>query len=99
MTSTLHACPYWRAFENMTSGAEAACAAASCAFSLATLEIAWSAEAAGFALTERKEPDLWRWAVVGDGGILLEEGFETSQQKAKAAAAGILEGVRAQKAS
>lgn len=77
----------WRRFENISSGPKAVSAAAACAFSLCTLEIASIVDAAGFAMTERKEPEIWRWAVVGGNGILLEEGFESTQLDAKRAAA------------
>jgi hypothetical protein len=83
--------PFWRSFENIKSGAEGACAASACAFSLATLEIAWCRGGLGFALIERKEQDVWRWAVVGEGGFLAEEGFEATQLQAKNAAAEALE--------
>jgi hypothetical protein len=78
--------PSWRCFENITPGQEAASVAASCAFSLATLEVASIPDSAGFALTERKQPEVWRWAVIGPTGYLLEEGFEPSQDQAKRAA-------------
>jgi len=79
--------PEWRCFENISCGAEAASAAASCAFSLGTLQVASIPEFASFAVTERKQPEIWRWAVIGDGGFLLEEGFEPTQEEAKRAAA------------
>jgi len=78
--------PGWRCFENLTSGAEAASLAASCVFSLATLEASSICDTGGFALTERKEPHVWRWAVIGPVGLLVEEGFETTQDGAKGAA-------------
>jgi hypothetical protein len=78
--------PGWRCFENITSGAEAASLAASCVFSLATLEASQIPDCGGFALTERKEPQVWRWAVIGPVGILVEEGYEATQDGAKSAA-------------
>ena len=86
--------PTWRCFENIACGVEAASAAASCAFSLSTLEVASAPEAASFALTERKQPEIWRWAIIGAEGFLLEEGFEPSQTDAKTAAAEALGLVR-----
>lgn len=83
--------PTWRCFENMTPGAEAASVAASCSFSLATLEVASMHDSPGFALTERKQPEIWRWAVIGPVGYLLEEGFEPTQADAKRAAAEAME--------
>jgi hypothetical protein len=88
--------PVWRRFENITSGAEAACAAASCAFSLGTLLIGSVSDVAAFAVTERKQPEVWRWAVIGNGGeFLLEEGFEATQEEAQRAASDALALVRA----
>jgi hypothetical protein len=87
--------PTWRCFENITPGAEAASVAASCAFSLATLEVTSIPDSAGFALTERKQPEIWRWAVIGPVGYLLEEGFEPTQADAKRAAAEALQLSRA----
>jgi hypothetical protein len=82
--------PYWCTFENVPSGPRAVSAAASCAFSLSTLEIAFAPDFANFAVTERKQPEIWRWAIIGDGGRILEEGFEASQEDAKAAASNAL---------
>jgi hypothetical protein len=78
--------PTWRCFENITPGPEAASAASSCAFSLSTLEVATLPEFPNFALTERKQPEIWRWAIIGAKGFVLEEGFEPSQLEAKDAA-------------
>jgi len=52
-------------------------------------------DSAGFALTERKQPEVWRWAVIGPVGYLLEEGFEPTQADAKHAAAVALHLTRA----
>jgi hypothetical protein len=89
MTSTISsgAIPTWRAFENISCGADAASAAACCVFSLATLEVACLIDGSSFALTERKQPEVWRWAVIGPGGRLLEEGCEPTQEQAKTSAA------------
>jgi hypothetical protein len=86
----------WRCFEDITCGAEAASAAASCSFSLGTLEVASLPEAASFAVTERKQPEIWRWAIISSGGFILEEGFEASQCEAKNAASEALRQVQAQ---
>jgi hypothetical protein len=85
----------WCAFENLSSGTKAACAAACCAFSLSTLEIAALFEGQTFALTERKQPEVWRWAVIGSGGLILEEGCEPSREEAKRTAAQALAIARA----
>jgi hypothetical protein len=87
--------PQWRCFENLMCGAEAASVARSCAFSLGTLQVASSPDSPSFAVTERKQPEIWRWAVIGDGGFLLEEGFEATQDEAKRAAAEALVQCRA----
>jgi hypothetical protein len=83
--------PTWRCFENLSPGQEAASVAASCSFSLSTLEVTSMPDSAGFALTERKQPEIWRWAVVGPVGFVLEEGFEPTQAEAKRAAAQALQ--------
>jgi len=86
----------WRCFENISCGAEAACAAACCAFSLGTLEVAKTPDSGSFAVIERKQPEIWRWAVIGDGGFLLEEGFEPTQEEAKRAGAHALQDIHSQ---
>jgi hypothetical protein len=87
MMNTQSLIPTWRCFENISPGPEAASVAASCSFSLATLEVASIEDSGGFALTERKQPEVWRWALIGPVGFLLEEGFEPTQADAKRAAA------------
>ncbi len=77
----------WRPFDEVPSGVEAALVAASCNFSLATLEMASLHDCAGFAITERQQPEVWRWAVIGKDGSILEEGCEGTQADAKRAAA------------
>jgi hypothetical protein len=81
----------WSLFEDFAPGPKAASAAASCTFSLCTLEIAPIADAPVIALVERKQKDVWRWAVVGLNAHLLEEGFEPSQCDAKRAAEAALQ--------
>ena len=76
----------WRTFDNFPSGPEAATVASTCAYSLATLEVAVLHACSGFAIVERKAPEVWRWAVVGKDGVLLEEGCETCPAEAKGAA-------------
>jgi hypothetical protein len=76
----------WSLFVDFAPGPKAAWAASSCIFSLCTLEIAHIADAPVIALVERKQMDVWRWAVIGLNGLLLEEGFEPSQPDAKRAA-------------
>jgi hypothetical protein len=81
----------WRLFQDIPAGQESAAVASSCIFSMATLQIASVAGSCGFALTERRAPALWRWAVVGPVGFLVEEGFEETQDAAKGAAEEALE--------
>lgn len=77
----------WRHFEDLPSGPGAASVAACCAFSLSTLEVASTRDSSGFALTERRQPEIWRWAIIGLDGTVLEEGCEPSQDEAKRSAA------------
>jgi hypothetical protein len=88
--NTLSIAPAWCTFENIPTGPKAVSAAASCAFSLSTLEVAFALDSSSFAVTERKQPEIWRWAIIGDGGRLLEEGFEASRDDAKNAASAAL---------
>jgi hypothetical protein len=96
MNMQINSSPMWRCFENINSGTEAACAAASCAFSLSTLEVASVPDSVFFAVTERKQPEIWRWAVIGNGNQILEQGFEPTRDGAKEAAAAALEAIKAQ---
>jgi hypothetical protein len=82
--------PTWRCFENINSRSEAATLASSCVYSLATLEAASVPDSVRYALTERKDPKVWRWAIIGECGFLVEEGFAPSQDDAKRAAEGAL---------
>jgi hypothetical protein len=86
MNSPTDTAPAWRSFEDIPPGPEAASAAASCSFSLATLEVASLPGSGAFALVERTQPEVWRWALIGPLGYLLEEGFEPSPYGAKRAA-------------
>lgn len=76
----------WRSFQSLSSDAEAASVAASCIFSLATLEVASIPCTARFALTERRESNLWRWAIISADGAILNEGFESTQANARSVA-------------
>jgi hypothetical protein len=97
--NSLEAAPNWCTFENVPSGPKAASAAASCVFSLSTLEVAFTPDSASFAVTERKQPEIWRWAIIGSGGRLLEEGFESNREVAKAAAESALSQIYSRLAS
>jgi hypothetical protein len=79
--------PTWLAFESLTPGVEAAACSANCLFSFATLEIAHPAGAACFALTERRQPGAWRWAIVNAIGEVTDDGWEPTQDGAKLASA------------
>jgi hypothetical protein len=100
MTSTSPFCQTlnWCAFENIASGTAAASAASFCGFSLSTLEIAPLSDSPAFALTERKQPEIWRWAIIGAGGLIVEEGCEPTRDEAKRSAAEALSLVRAERA-
>lgn len=82
--------PIWRSYANISAGAEAALAKSSSGFSLSTLEIANFPNVAGFALTERMQPDLWRWATVSVEGPIFDEGSAPTQDDAKIAAVSAL---------
>lgn len=97
--NSLSVAPTWCSFENLPTGPKAVSVAASCAFSLSTLEIAFTPDSLSFAVTERKQPEIWRWAIVGDGGRILEEGFEANRDDAKCAAAAALNQVESSEAS
>jgi hypothetical protein len=96
ISTNLHPTLCWCAFENIPSGTEAASAAACCAFSLSTLEVAAHVDAPTFALTERKQPEVWRWAVIGPGGTILEEGCEPTRDEAKKSASEALSLVKSE---
>lgn len=83
--------PMWRSFQDIPSDAEASCVSSSCLYSLATLEVACDPAVSNFALTERRQPDLWRWAIVSSDGALVSEGWESTQAIAKRAAVAALE--------
>jgi hypothetical protein len=83
--------PIWRSFQDIPSDAEASWISGSCLYSLATLEIAREPAMKSLALTERRQPDLWRWAIVCIDGQLVEEGWESTQKEAKRAAVTALE--------
>ena len=83
--------PTWRSFQTLSSDAEAASVSASCIFSLATLEVASVPCAPRFALTERRDPHLWRWAIISADGSILSEGFEPNQAYARTVAGDALE--------
>lgn len=79
--------PTWQTFQSIASGAAAAAYSEQCVFSLATLEIDCPCGATSFALTEREQPGLWRWAVVNEWGRVVALGSEPSQTGAKRASA------------
>ena len=83
--------PAWRSFQTLSSDAEAASVSASCVFSLVTLEVATSPGTPRFALTERRDPDTWRWAIISANGSILSAGFEPTQAFARQVASEALE--------
>jgi hypothetical protein len=78
--------PNWRPYYEIRSNTEAVFASSLSSFSLSTLEIASNPDMAGFVLTERKQPDLWRWATVSVEGTIVDEGWEPTQADAKRSA-------------
>ena len=83
--------PSWRSFRTLSSNSEAASASACCSYSLATLEIACCHPgAASFAVTERSEADVWRWAICNIEGLITHDGCESSQRSAKRTAEDML---------
>jgi hypothetical protein len=85
----------WCPFEDISSGADAASAAAACSFSFSTLQVASRADAPGFAITEHEAPETWRWALIGEGGRVVEEGCSPTREAAKTAATDALNLVKA----
>jgi hypothetical protein len=83
--------PIWRSYYDIHINAEAAFASSSSSFSLSTLEVANNPGMSVFALTERKQPDLWRWATISAEGPIVEEGWETTQAGAKVSAINALQ--------
>ena len=83
--------PTWRSFQTLSSDAEAASVSASCIFSLATLEVASLPCTPRFALTERRAPHIWRWAIISAYGSILSEGLEPTQAYARRVAGDALE--------
>jgi hypothetical protein len=82
--------PIWCSFADLHSDAEAAFASSSSSFSLATLEVTYDSGFAGFALTERKQHDMWRWALVSAEGPVVDEGWEPTESDAKRSAVGAM---------
>jgi hypothetical protein len=83
--------PVWRSFSDLPLNSEASRVSASCSLSLATLEVACNPGIPRFNLVERTQPDLWRWAIVGAGEALIDEGCESTQADARKAAVAALE--------
>ncbi len=82
--------PIWCSFTDIHSNAEAAFASSSSSFSLATLEVTHDSGFSGFALTERKQHDQWRWALVSAEGPVVDEGWEPTESDAKRTAVGAM---------
>lgn len=83
--------PTWRSFVEIPADAEAAFASSASSFSLTTLEVASVPGSTDFALTERRLPDSWRWAVVSAEGSIVDEGWEPTQEDAKRSAVDALQ--------
>jgi len=67
----------------MPATPEAAQASASCLFSLGTLEVARLADLTIFTLIEREHSGVWRWAIIGFEGRILDDSRELSLARAK----------------
>jgi len=78
--------PIWRSFRDIPADDEASFVSSSGNCSLDTLEVSCTPGIRSFALTERQQPDIWRWAVVGAREQVVEEGWEPTQTDAKKAA-------------
>ena len=59
-------------------------------FSLNTLEVTCDPGYCGFALTERRQHDMWRWALVSAEGPVIDEGWEITETDAKRSAVGAM---------
>jgi hypothetical protein len=86
--------PIWRPYYEIRSNTEASIASASSSFSLSTLEITTNPGMAIFALTERKQPYMWRWATISVEGPVVDEGWESTQEDAKRSAIDALDANR-----
>ena len=86
----LFMCPTWRSFQEISADAEDEFASSSSLFSLSTLEVTCDPGFSGFALTERKQHDMWRWALVSAEGPVVDEGWEPTESDAKRSAVGAM---------
>ena len=82
--------PNWRSFRDIPADAEAAFAASSSRFSLCTLEVVCDPGFPGFALTEKRHLDVWRWALISAEGPVIDEGWEPTEIDAKKSAVGAM---------
>ena len=82
--------PIWRSFQDIPADAEAAFASSLSMFSLSTLEVTCDPGFSGFALTERRQHDMWRWALVCSEGSVVDEGWEPTELDAKRSAVGAM---------
>ncbi|WP_157772440.1 hypothetical protein [Lacunisphaera limnophila] len=76
----------WCSFRQIESAPVAAMVAERCLFSLDTLAYARFHPGATFALTEHEDDAIWRWAIVGAEGNVVNEGRESTQAAAQYAA-------------
>jgi|GEM_PF-4990596 len=78
--------PTWCSFQSLCSDAEAAIVSAHCLYSLATLEVYYSPDQTCFAIIERQQCDVWRWAAFSNEDSTITEGWERDREDAKKAA-------------
>jgi hypothetical protein len=75
--------PAWCPFRAISSAGEAAEVSVNCLFSLSTLETVFNSDLTTFALTEKENLGVWRWAIINSDGSILDEGRQPTQVQAK----------------
>jgi len=90
--SAMVSIPYltWQSFQTIPSAAEAALASDCCHFSLATLEIYTHPKTTCHAVVEEEEKDVWRWAIIDEECVTIEDGRAPSRERARQIAENLL---------
>jgi hypothetical protein len=73
----------WHELQDLSEKPGLSRVAAACLFSLATLRVVLHPAGVCFALTERQQPGVWRWAVVGAHGHVVYEGWQPAEALAR----------------